>query len=245
MSFAAEPYATFVDDLLANLTGGASRVRFRFVDDELPFQLGAHERVRPESLRVIGIAGGAFTEFVVGRDFDFTEDGTLAWRESEPGVPAAGATWPDPGTDVWVGFDRLPGGPAPLLTDRNPGSVVRTLAECFARELAVLCHQLELVYQGAFVDTAGGRDLDQLAALVGLERRGVTNAYGEVVFRRSSPAPADITVVAGTLVSTAQAPLGHGRDHRDGDAAARHPLGRRPGAGAAVRARPGWPHPCP
>jgi uncharacterized phage protein gp47/JayE len=208
MSFAAEPYATFVDDLLADLTGGVSRVRFRFVDDELPFQLGAHERVRPESLRVVGIAQGAFAGFAVGRDLDFVaEDGTLAWRESEPGVPAAGATWPDPGTDVWVGFDRLPGGPAPLLTDRNPGSVVRTLAESFALELAVLSHQLELVYQGAFVDSAGGRDLEQIAALVGVERRGVTSAFGELVFRRSSPASADITIVAGTLVSTAQVPL--------------------------------------
>ena len=27
MSFAAEPYGTFVEDLLANLTGGVSRVR--------------------------------------------------------------------------------------------------------------------------------------------------------------------------------------------------------------------------
>ncbi|MCA1654971.1 MAG: baseplate J/gp47 family protein [Pseudonocardiaceae bacterium] len=49
--------------------------------------------------------------------------------------------------------------------------------------------------------------MDQLAALVGITRRGVTHARGEVVFRRATPAPADITVLAGTLVSTAQAPL--------------------------------------
>jgi uncharacterized phage protein gp47/JayE len=113
---------------------------------------------------------------------------------------------PDAGTDVWVGFDRLPGGPAPLLNDRNPGSVLRTLAESFAREFAVLSQQLDLVYDAAFVDTATGRDLDQVAALVGLERRGATHAVGEVVFRRSTPAPAEITIPAGTLVSTAAAP---------------------------------------
>jgi uncharacterized phage protein gp47/JayE len=206
MSFAAEPYGTFVDDLLANLTGGVSRVRFRFVDEELPFRLAAHERFRADSLRVHGLAGGAFTAFVVGRDLDVADDGTLAWRESEPGVPAAGAVWPDPGTDVWVGFDVLPGGPAPLLNDRNPGSVVRTLAEAFAREYAVLSLQLDGVYRAAFVDTAGGRDLEQIGALVGVQRRGSTHARGEVVMRRGTAAPADIVVVAGTLVSTATSP---------------------------------------
>jgi uncharacterized phage protein gp47/JayE len=207
VSFAAEPYGTFVADLLANLTGGVSRIRFRFVDDELPFQLGAHERVEPSSLRVHGIADGAYTEFVVGRDVTLASDGVLVWAESEPGVPAAGAVWPDAGTDVWVGFDRQPGGRAPLLTDRNPGSVLRTLAESYSRELTVLSAQLELVYQAAFVRTATGRDLDALAELVGISRRGLTHATGELVFRRTSPAPADITVPAGTLVSTAAPPL--------------------------------------
>ena len=207
MSFVAEPYGTFVEDLLANLTGGVSRLRFRFVDDELPFRLGEHERVRPDSLRVHGIAGGAFAEFVPGRDLDLTDDATLAWREGAPGVPAAGARWPDPGTDVWVGFEHMPGHPPPVLSDRNPGSVVRTLAESFARELAVLSHQLDLVNRAASVSTAEGRDLDGLAALVGLARRGFTQARGEVVFRRATPATGDITIPAGTLVSTAQAPL--------------------------------------
>lgn len=206
MTFAAEPYGVFVDDLLANLTGGVSRVRFRFVPEELPFRLARHERVRPESLRVHGLADGAFTSFIFGQDFHLTDDGTFVWRESEPGVPAAGVTWPDLGSDVWVGFDMVPGGPPASLTDRNPGSVVRTLAESFAREYAVMSLQLDGIYQAAFVDTAAGRDLDQLAALVGVSRRGTAHAVGEVVFRRSTPAPADIVVVAGTRVSTARAP---------------------------------------
>ena len=48
MSFAAEPYGTFVEDLLANLTGGESRVRFTFVDDELPFRLADQRAVAPQ-----------------------------------------------------------------------------------------------------------------------------------------------------------------------------------------------------
>ncbi len=205
MSFAAEPYGTFVEDLLANLTGGVSRVRFTYVDDELPFRLAEHERVRPASVRIHGIAGGAFADFVRGRDFQLAADGTITWAGA-PGFNPPGSVLPDPGTEVWVGFDRLPGGTPPLLNDRNPGSVLRTLAESFAREFSVLSQQLDLVYEAGFVDTATGRDLDQVAALVGLERRGATHAVGEVVFRRSTPAPAEITIPAGTVVSTAAAP---------------------------------------
>ena len=50
MTFAAEPYGTFVEDLLANLTGGVSRVRHTFLADEPPLQLADHERVRPTTV---------------------------------------------------------------------------------------------------------------------------------------------------------------------------------------------------
>ncbi|MFG1817871.1 baseplate J/gp47 family protein [Kribbella sp. NPDC049174] len=207
MSFAAEPYGVFAADLIANLTGGTSRLRFHYIETELPFQIPEHERVLPETLRVTGLAGGLFTTFVSERDFAF-RDGELQWQHLVPGEALPGATIPDLGTDVWVGFDRRTGGPPPVLTDRNPGSITRTLAESFALELAVISHQLDGVYSGSFVATAGGRDLDQLAALVGVERRGVTHAAGEVVLARSTPAPADVTVVAGTLISTsADAPI--------------------------------------
>src|SRR6185503_13197715 len=109
------------------------------------------------------------------------------------------------GSHFFASYELSPGVQAPpLLTDRNPGSVVRTLAESFAREYAVLSRQLELVYRGAFIDTAEGRDLDQVVALVGVERRGRTFASGEVVFSRSTPSPADIFIPEGTLVSTAE-----------------------------------------
>lgn len=206
MSFAAEPFGTFVEDLLANLTGGTSRVRYRNVAAERPFQLAEHERVQPGTVRVHGLVDGEFAEFLRGTDFRVEVDGTLTWAGDAADFKPAGARLPDEGTDVWVGFDRLPGDTPPLLNDRNPGSVLRTLAEAFALEFAVLSHQLELVYDAAFVDTASGRDLDQVAALVGVVRRGATHARGEVAMRRTTPAPADITIPAGTLVSTAEAP---------------------------------------
>ena len=206
MSFAAEPYGVFVEDLLANLTGGVSRVAFRFVPEAMPFEL--HERVRPDSVRVHGLVDGEFTLFAAGLDYVVGDDAVVVWRESEPGVPAAEARWPDEGTDFWVAFEREPGtAPAPALDDRNPGSITRLLAEAFAREYAVVSKQLELVYDAAFVDTAGGRDLDAVAALVGVRRRGQTTARGEVTFLRATPAAADITVPVGSRVSTAEPPL--------------------------------------
>ncbi|MEP7000466.1 MAG: baseplate J/gp47 family protein, partial [bacterium] len=67
--------------------------------------------------------------------------------------------------------------------------------------------QLESVYKAAFVSTAGGRDLDQVAQLVGVERRTRSFATGSVIFASNSPATGDIAINAGTRLSTAQAPL--------------------------------------
>ncbi len=96
---------------------------------------------------------------------------------------------------------------APLLTDRNPGSVTRLLAESFAREFAVLSKQLESVYDAAFLETSSGRDLDQLVRLVGIERRTRSFATGSVIFSCNAPATGDIPINAGTRLSTAQPPL--------------------------------------
>lgn len=205
MSFAAEPYGVFVDDLVSALTGGVVREEFVFVEQNAPFKLSL--TFQPGTVRIQGLAAEAFFRFRDGTDFTVAADGTITWLASDPGTPAAGATWPDEGTHFYASYERPPDAQAPpLLTDRNPGSVVRTLAESFAREYAVLSRQLELVYQGAFLDTAEGRDLDQVVALVGVERRSRTFASGEVVFSRSTPAPADIFIPEGTLVSTGEVP---------------------------------------
>jgi hypothetical protein len=63
------------------------------------------------------------------------------------------------------------------------------------------------VYRGAYLETASGRDLDQLVALLGLSRRVPTFAVGTLLFARTTPAPAAIFVPAGTRVSTAEPPL--------------------------------------
>jgi hypothetical protein len=206
MSYAAEPYAQFVDDLLTALTGGFTRQEFRFLSEARPFVLLAPGPVIPATVRVFGQADGVFRRFRVRTDYVVGPGFTIDWQQRPDGTPAADAVWPDEGTIFYVNFEALvPGGPAPLLTDRNPGSVTRLLAESFGREFAVFSKQLEAVYRAGFLDLSTGRDLDQLVTLVGVTRRGVTNAVGTAVFSRGTPAPADISIPAGTRISAADA----------------------------------------
>lgn len=93
------------------------------------------------------------------------------------------------------------------LTDDSEGSVVRTLAEAFARELAVCYQQLSKVYQHGFLDTAEGVALDNVVALLGMNRQRAGHLEGLVTFCRPQPAPADIPVPSGTLVSGRGAPV--------------------------------------
>lgn len=207
MTYVAEPYAQFVDDLLTALTGGEIRQRFVFTAEEEGFELAAPAPVLPATVRVTGQLDGAFHRFQ--RDLDFLlEDGaTIRWQPAGAGDPGAAAARPDPGTAFYVNFEtRAPAGVLPTLSDRNPGSVTRLLAESFGRELAVLSRQLEAVYRAAFVDTASGRDLDEVVRLVGVTRHRATVATGSVVFSRSSPAPGEVTVPAGTRLSTSEPP---------------------------------------
>ncbi|MFP2931894.1 baseplate J/gp47 family protein [Pyxidicoccus sp. 3LG] len=208
MSYAAEPYAQFVEDLLLSLTGGVARERFVFLPENAPYRLSPPGPVIPGTLSVFGQVDGTYYRFVLDTDFELSADGTLEWLASPEGTPAADAVWPDEGSPFFANYDHQgPSGAAPRLNDRNPGSVVRLLSESFAREYAVVSRQLEGVYQAGFLDTATGRDLDNLVRLVGLERRDRTFATGTVVFSRASPAPADIFIPEGTRLSTAEPPL--------------------------------------
>lgn len=207
MSYAAEPYAQFVEDMLLSLTGGMTRQEFQFLAEQAPFKLTSPGPIIPTSVHIFGQASGAYRRFLPPKDYALLPDFTIQWNTSN-GLPAAGAIWPDDGSTFYANFEyNGPAGAAPQLTDRNPGSVVRLLSESFAREYAVLSRQLEAVYKAGFLDTAAGRDLDQLAVLVGITRRLLTFAAGTVVFGRSTPAPADIFVPAGTRVSSSQPPL--------------------------------------
>ena len=92
------------------------------------------------------------------------------------------------------------------LSDAAEGSVVRTLMEVFARELAVCYEQLDMIYRSAYLDTATDASLDNVVALLGIQRRRAGHLEGSVTFGRGQPAPEDIHIPAGTLVSGRKAP---------------------------------------
>ncbi len=207
MSYAAEPYGVFVDDLVSGLTGGIVREENRYPSESGPARLGFQGDFLPKTVRVHGIVEGAFVRFAPDRDYTVDADGVVAWIADTAAGADSGARRPDRGSRFYVSYERKPENrPAPALTDRNPGSVLRTLAESFAREYAVISRQMERVYQAGFLETATERDLDQLVALLGMERRTPLYAGGEVVFSRATPAPADIFIPAGTRISTSDAP---------------------------------------
>jgi len=97
------------------------------------------------------------------------------------------------------------------VTDFNNGSVMNTLIKSISRELSEspavgeitgLYQALTDVYEGTKIETADGYDLDQLGALVGVVRKEGVEASGNVTFARTTPAGADFTIPAGTVVST-------------------------------------------
>jgi hypothetical protein len=92
-------------------------------------------------------------------------------------------------------------GGRPVVADPYEGSVVRTLTEAFARELAVAYEQLDIVYRSAYLDSAEGVALDNVVALLALERRQPGHLQGMVNFSRNQPALHDIYIPAGTWVA--------------------------------------------
>lgn len=192
MTFAAQPFELFADDLLTALTGGMSREEHQFIGVDERYSLATPGAI-PSTVKVIGQRNGAVIVFAGGIDYDYdTGDGVVRWR--------ATGRLPDDRSYFYVNY-YIADTPR-RLTDRNPGSVTTTLAESFAREFAVLHKQMEQIYLSAFVDSASGPSLDHVAALLALTRKDAKFASGEALFKRSTPADGDITVPAGTLLST-------------------------------------------
>ncbi len=88
-----------------------------------------------------------------------------------------------------------------LITDRNVGGVARTLVEAYSRELALLYEELQHVSDSAFVDSATGSSLDFLVSILNINRISGEQAVGKVIFSRGTPAPGDITIPKGTIIT--------------------------------------------
>jgi uncharacterized phage protein gp47/JayE len=97
------------------------------------------------------------------------------------------------------------------VTDISPGSILRVLVESICFEIGTnpseymglnLYDQLINVYNSGFIDLAEGIPLDRLVSILGVTRTGSVSSSSTVTFRRNTPAVSDITIPAGSRVST-------------------------------------------
>lgn len=207
MSFTPRGYEEIVRDMLTTLTGGTVR-------EVIPAP-SAESLVVPQKLlrrpvrRVSHLAGRIATGPAVDApqvDYRFTaqdfeviaSNGTSGDLDTIRFRPEGRR--PAPGSWLEVNYYPVHTDPVPL-TDVNVGSVVRTLMETVAREMALVQQQLQRVYDSAFVDTAEAGALDRVVALVGVSRIRAGHPVVTVRFTRQPGTAGQITIPASTALT--------------------------------------------
>ena len=197
----ARPYPDIVRDLLTVLTGGTAREIIEIgstVPDSVPLQT--------QPVRRVSFVEGTVE---VGEDripYRFTErEFELVGTDRNPDDLVAirfrpKARRPAPNSALVVNYYPVHLARTPL-TDVNVGSVVRTLLETTAREMAVQYAQLQQVYDSAFVETSTGASLDKVVALVDVRRLRAGHPVGRVRFARRPGSPGEITIPIATVVT--------------------------------------------
>jgi uncharacterized phage protein gp47/JayE len=203
VSYTPRRYDEIVRDLLTTLTGGTVAEHL-----EAP---AADIALVPQKLRDRPVRRVSHLEGFVGPPdrpvrYRFTPaDFELVATGGDEGERDAirfrdGGRRPLPGTTLTVNYYPVQAPPAPV-NDITTGSVVRTLLESVAFELALTYAHLEHVYDSAFLETAEGRSLDKVVALVGIRRLPAGHAVARVRFDRRAGTPGRITIPARTAVT--------------------------------------------
>jgi hypothetical protein len=196
VSFRRRTFPEVLDNLLTDITGGVAAESQPFPPPvaTVPYR---NQLQRPPVASVVSVYGSRDQQpqlFRPDTDYKLLADGqTLEWQK--------GANLPDAGTLFYVNY--YPQSALPVLTDIQTGSVVRTLAETVAIEIAAGYAEMDAVYRSGFVDTATGTSLDNVVSLLGIARITGGRSSGEVEFHRAPGASGTINIPAGTRVSTA------------------------------------------
>ena len=97
------------------------------------------------------------------------------------------------------------------LTDINPGSILRTLTEAICEEMGYdpddttnisIYNQLVNVYNSGFIDYAEGSALDNVVAILGVERKAAAKSSGTITFIRTTVPSGAFIIPIGTVVTT-------------------------------------------
>lgn len=207
LEYTPRPYPHIVRDLLTTLTGGTVREAVTApVAGPLQLnQLASRPIRRISHLEgVTDVAGTPVPVRFTNADFDLAD----ADNDGLPDVVVFrdNGRKPIPGTTLTVNYYPTQIARPVPLTDLNVGSVVRTVLETFAREIAQDEQYLDLIYRSAFLDTAEGSGLDKVVALIGVTRLPARHPLVEVRFSRNATTGGKITIPSGTVVTDAATP---------------------------------------
>ena len=207
MSYTPRSYEDIVRDMLTTLTGGTVRESLTVPTGDLPV-IPAKLRNRPvrrisslEGSTTVGVGAKAkeIPYRFTGADFELISSSgdtadldSIRFREN--------GHRPVPGSALVVNYYPIQTDPVPL-TDLNVGSVIRTVVETVARELAVEYQHLGEIYKSAFLATAENDSLDKVVELVGVSRLPSGHPVARLRFTRQSGATGNITVPEGTAVT--------------------------------------------
>lgn len=210
MSYVSRSYEEIVRDMLTTLTGGTVRETLHVSGSEpiIPLEKLKDRPVRRVSHLqgeiTVGVGADARTipykftaadfELISSSGDDNNKD-SIRFRE--------GGRRPAPNSALTVNYYPTQTLPTPL-TDLNVGSVIRTMMETVAREMAMAYLQLDHVYESAFLETATGTSLDKVVALVGVRRLPAGFPVVKLSFsRRADSASTQVTIPANTAVTDA------------------------------------------
>ncbi len=193
VSLVERPYQEVVDDILTAIVGGVVNEPIIFDIKRLDYALA---QPATDVRNVTGTVSKERHVFQKEIDYLFSAgDNALVWQQ--------GGTLPDDNTIFYVDYfkteSRSP------LTDINVGSVNRTLGEAIGREITTVYQQINRAYLSAFVDTAEGKSLDLVVAILGITRKTKDYAIGSVTFFRDPAITGNINIQDGVLLSTTKA----------------------------------------
>ena len=84
------------------------------------------------------------------------------------------------------------------ISNINPGSVMRTIAEAILAEQDIQYYQIDQIFKGMDIDTATGNDLDRLVKILGIVRKSAVPCIATLTFGRSEASDANIMIPAGS-----------------------------------------------
>ncbi len=207
MSFLPRTYDEIVRDLLTTLTSGTVREQVKVLETG---GLRITEKLSSRPVRRVSFVEEIRTDEqgkktkirYTAADYELiASDGsennldTIRFRK--------GKQQPDTASILSVNYYPVSAEPTPL-TDLNVGSVVRTLMETFARELALSDLSLDYIYKSGYLETATGPSLDKVVALVGVQRLPAGYPTVKVRFSRNAASPGQISIPADTAIVDAK-----------------------------------------